>query len=345
MAQLPGGGPAGVVTAPPGDDRLFVVDQGGLILVVSGGELLPTPYLDLTGVAGPASGEQGLLGLAFPPDFAATGKFYVDYTDPAGDTVIAEYAVSRHPDVADPGSARVLLRIDQPAANHNGGMIAFGPDGLLYAATGDGGGSGDPGETGQDVSDLLGSLLRIDPTGTPYAVPADNPFVAGPGADEVWAYGLRNPWRFSFDGGRLYVADVGQGRREEVNVAPAAAAGLNYGWDLLEGSLCFEPPGGCTAAGTVLPVIEYDNPADGCAAVVGGYAYRGDALPELHGHYLYGDYCGGWVRSFRYTPSGARSRTQWLTDAGRITSFGQDGDGEIYLATAAGAVYRLDPVR
>jgi glucose/arabinose dehydrogenase len=233
----------------------------------------------------------------------------------------------------------------QPQANHNGGQIAFGPDGMLYIGLGDGGGAGDPGQHGQNPNTLLGALLRIDVDGAaPYRVPADNPYVNGGGRPEIWAIGLRNPWRFSFDRQRnlLYIADVGQNRREEVNVQPAGAPGLNYGWNRMEGTQCYPPGSSCSTTGLVLPVVEYANPAEGCS-VTGGYVYRGARVPGLRGHYLYADYCRGWVRSFRYTgDGGVADQRQLATGLGNITSFGEDGAGELYVLTAGGRVFRVE---
>jgi len=329
------------VAAPPGDDRLFVVEQGGRIRLLRGGELIGT-FLDLTGEIS-YGGEQGLLGLAFHPGYPDDGRFYVDYTDRQGDTVIAEYRVSADPDAAEPGSRRVLLTVDQPAANHNGGMIAFGPDGYLYIGLGDGGGAGDPYSTGQDPAALLGSILRIDVEGDPYAIPPDNPYSAGGGAPEVWAKGLRNPWRFSFDGEMVYIADVGQDAWEEIDVAPLGSRGLNFGWSVTEGSHCYRAEG-CDTAPFHLPELEYGHTGGNCS-VTGGYVYRGQAMPELAGAYFYGDYCSGMIASFRRDPEGIYETRVWSDAFGPVpglTSFGLDGAGELYLTTADGSVYRLE---
>jgi glucose/arabinose dehydrogenase len=330
------------VDAPTGDDRLFIVDQPGTIRVVDNtGKLLGTPFLDIRAEV-QFSGERGLLGLAFHPDYATNGKFYVNFTDTSGDTQIVEYRLSSDPGMAAPSTKRVLLVIDQPAGNHNGGMLAFGPDGFLYIAMGDGGGGGDTYGNGQNINTLHGAVLRIDVDGaTPYAVPAGNPFVGKAGADEIWVYGLRNPWRFSFDGNRMYIADVGQSAREEIDLVDTGDGGANLGWSIMEGSQCFG--GGCSSAGLVLPLVEYTH-AEGCS-ITGGYVYRGSAIPELDGHYFYGDFCGGWVKSFRY--SGGTSNTDhqnWTTDLGAVgglTSFGTDGFGEMYVTSTSGSVYRI----
>ena len=329
------------LTAPPGDDRLFIVEQPGRIRIVRDGELLATPFLDLTARVR-SGGERGLLGLAFHPEYASNGAFYVNYTDSDGDTRIERFTVSSQPDVADAGSASPVLAVGQPFSNHNGGMLAFGPDGMLYVGLGDGGSGGDPQGNGQDRGRLLGSLLRIDVDGgSPYTIPGDNPFVGTAGARaEIWAYGLRNPWRFSFDrtAGTIYIADVGQNRYEEVNVAAAAAAGLNYGWNLMEGAHCFTS--GCDPSGLVLPALEYTH-GEGCS-VTGGYVYRGATIPEIVGHYLYGDYCGGWVRSFRWSGGDVTDERAWdLPSIGNILSFGEDAAGELYVLSSNGTVYRL----
>ena len=331
------------LTAPPGDlNRLFIVEQTGAIRIVKDGALLPTPFLDLSGRIS-AGGEQGLLGLAFYPDYAITGRFVVHYTNPAGDTHLSVFQVSADPDLADAASERVILAADQPYANHNGGQVVFGPDGFLYLGLGDGGASNDPEGRAQSLSDLLGSILRVDvQSGTSYTVPPDNPFVGLAGVQpEVWSYGLRNPWRFSFDraNGDLYIADVGQGRYEEVDVAPASAGsgkGINYGWNIMEGSHCLSG-GECNQAGLTLPDFEYGHD-QGCS-ITGGYVYRGAAVPSLQGLYFYGDYCQGWVRSFRYASGSATEVTDWptLRPGGPVLSFGEDAAGELYVLSSSGA--------
>lgn len=327
--------------APPGDDRLFVVEKTGRIRIVRDGAPESEPFLDLSGqVSG--GGEQGLLSVAFHPEYASNGRFFVNYTDTGGRTVVERYSVSGDPDVADPASATRILRIDQPFSNHNGGLLRFGLDGMLYVGMGDGGSAGDPGDRAQDLSTLLGKLLRLDPDGgEPYAIPADNPFVGQEGArDEIWAYGLRNPWRFSFDppSGTLYVADVGQNAWEEVNAVPAGEAGVDYGWRRVEGRSCFES--GCSFEGTTLPALVYSH-AEGCS-VTGGHAYRGSLVPELRGHYFYADLCGGWIRSFRLEGGEAGERTERATGVGSVTSFGTGGDGELYVVTIEGSVFRME---
>jgi glucose/arabinose dehydrogenase len=337
------------LTSPPADlSRLFIVEQSGAIRIVKDGVLLPTPFLDLSGRV-LAGGEQGLLGLAFPPDYAASGRFVVHYTDLQGDTRVSSFQVSADPDVADAGSEQVILTADQPYANHNGGQVVFGPDGFLYLGLGDGGSSNDPEGRGQSLSDLLGSILRIDvQAGTSYTIPPDNPFASQPGAQpEVWSYGLRNPWRFSFDRatGDLYIADVGQQRLEEVDIAPAsegAGRGVNYGWNIMEGSECLSTSS-CDQTGLTLPAFEYRHD-QGCS-ITGGYVYRGAAISALQGLYFYGDYCQGWVRSFRYAAGSVSESTDWpsLEPGGPITSFGEDAAGELYVVSSAGTVHRFVP--
>jgi glucose/arabinose dehydrogenase len=335
------------LTAPPNDGgRLFIVEQTGAIRIVKEGTLLPTPFLDISGKVS-NSGERGLLGLAFDPNYASNGRFYVHYTDPAGDTRVSSFQVSADPDIADAGSEQVVLTATQPYSNHNGGQLVFGPDGLLYLGLGDGGASGDPQGRGQDLSDLLGAILRLDVRAGPsYTIPPDNPFIGQTGArPEIWSYGLRNPWRFSFDrgSGDLYIADVGEGRFEEVDIAPAAEGigkGANYGWNRMEGNHCFQS-GQCDQAGLTTPVYEYSH-SSGCS-ITGGYVYRGSAIPALQGRYFFADYCQGWVRSFRYSGGAATELTEWgaLRPGGPITSLGEDAVGELYLTTENGRVFKI----
>src|ERR1043166_6349889 len=336
------------LAAPPGDNsRLFIVEKTGRIRIVKNGGLLPAPFLDLSArVSG--GGEQGLLGLAFHPQYAANGRFVVNYTNPSGDTRVSVFRVSSNPDVADAASEQVILPVAQPFANHNGGMVVFGPDGKLYIGMGDGGSGGDPQGNGQNKGVLLGKILRVDLSGAGVlSVPADNPFVGQAGArPEVWSYGLRNPWRFSFDRaqGDLYIADVGQNAREEVDVATSAAQfgkGLNFGWNVMEGVACYSPPSGCPRSGLPLPVLDYDH-SDGCS-ITGGYVYRGSAAPGLRGLYFYSDYCSGWVRSFRLQGTAAADQRDWpaLRPGGQVTSFGEDAQGELYIMIQSGKVFRI----
>jgi len=334
------------VTSPPGDDRLFVVEKPGRIRII-GGAADDDVFLDLRLLTAEDHMEQGLLGLAFHPDYASNGRVFVYYTDTGGTSTVAEYSAgTADPGVADPESGTVLLTQEQPRGNHNGGMIAFGPDGYLYVALGDGGGAGDRYGNGQRPDTLLGTLLRLDvDAAEPYAIPPDNPFVDGGGAMEVWAFGLRNPWRFSFDGDLVYVGDVGQAEWEEIDVAPVTAAGLNYGWPIVEGDACFEEAG-CDMDGLYAPVVVYSH-SEGCS-VTGGYVYRGAAIPELDGHYFYGDWCGGWVRSFRYEDGTAADAADWTGDLGvlsQIVSFGRDASGELYVVLQGGVVARIVPIR
>ena len=335
------------LTAPAGDfSRLFIVEKTGGVRIVKDGTLLADPFLDLSAhVSG--GNEQGLLGLAFPPDYATTGRFLVHYTDTAGDTRLSVFQVSANPDIADSQSELVILTADQPFSNHNGGQIVFGPDGFLYLGLGDGGGSNDPGGRGQDRGELLGSILRLDvQSGTSYAVPQDNPFVGQPGSQpEIWSYGLRNPWRFSFDraNGDLYIADVGQNEIEELDIASAESGrgkGTNFGWSIMEGSKCFGG-GQCDQTGLTLPAFEY-NHAQGCS-ITGGYVYRGSALAALQGLYFYGDFCQGWVHSLRSTNGTAGEVTDWpaLRTASSLTSFGEDAAGELYVLESSGRVSRI----
>ncbi len=337
------------LTAPPGDDRLFIVEKGGTVRIVQNGTLLETPFLEITGQVSTGP-EQGLLGLAFPSDYATSGRFVVHYTDVNWDTRVSTFRISADPNRADPGSESVLLTEEQPAASHNGGQILFGPDGFLYIALGDGGSrEGNDRGRAQALGDLLGSILRIDPrSGVPYSVPPDNPFVGTPGArPEIWSYGLRNPWRFSFDRstGDLYIADVGEQRWEEINVSSAAAAagrGANYGWSTMEGTDCVNSSA-CDRTGLTLPLVQYDH-ADGCS-ITGGYVYRGSQIPSLQGHYLYSDFCEGWVRSFRVEGGAALDHRDWpaLSPGRHVTSFGEDSEGELYILTQEGFVFKIVP--
>ena len=337
--------PVDVQNAGDGSGRLFIVEKHGRILILKNGQMLPTPFLDISHKVGSRYTEQGLLGLAFHPDYARSGLFYVNYTDENGNTVIASFHVSAaDPNLADPSSELDILRVDQPYNNHNGGGLAFGPDGYLYIGLGDGGSEDDPLLNGQNLRTLLGKMLRIDvDQGRLYAIPADNPFANGGGLAEIWAYGLRNPWRFSFDRltGDLYIADVGQDAWEEVDFVPSRApGGVNFGWSLYEGMHPYkgQPPANATFTG---PISEYSH-ADGCA-VTGGYVYRGTALPEWQGVYFYGDYCSGNIWGLRLLDGSTQpAKILFKTDA-RITTFGVDEAGEIYLADyGSGQILKLE---
>jgi glucose/arabinose dehydrogenase len=317
-----------------GSGRLFVIEKAGRIRIIQDGQLLSQPFLDITDRVGSSGNEQGLLGLAFHPQYSQNGQFFVNYTDQNGDTVIARFQVSGDPNVADPGSEVKLLGVDQPYANHNGGVLAFGPDGYLYAGLGDGGSQGDPHGNAQNTKSLLGKILRIDVnSGNPYSVPPDNPF-----GNEVWAYGLRNPWRLSFDKatGDLYIGDVGQDMWEEIDYLPAGSAGgTNFGWNQREGAHDYK---GSASPDFTEPVAEYSHPEGGCS-VTGGYVYRG-AMPEWNGIYIYGDYCTGMIWGLIH--NGGNWQKQQLFDVDyTITSFGQDQSGEIYLVSDGGGVYKL----
>ena len=322
---------------PAGDERLFIIEKNGHIRILLDGELIDFPFLSISDRVGSRGNEQGLLGLAFHPKYTENGLFFVNYTDKDGDTIIARYRVTPDPNIADPSSEIVLLRVKQPFGNHNGGALAFGPDGYLYAGLGDGGSAGDPLGNAQKLDTLLGKILRLDvDSAEPYTIPADNPF-----GNEIWAYGFRNPWRISFDkaSGNLYIGDVGQGEWEEIDFAPTGMpGGLNFGWKYFEGTHAYNgtPPQG---AQFELPIAEYDH-GQGCS-VTGGYVYRG-AMPEWNGIYLYGDYCSGTV--WGLMRSGQGWQEQVLFGAvGSITSFGQDQSGEVYIATDSGQILRLTP--
>ena len=339
--------PLHVTHAGDGSNRLFVVEKEGRIRVIADGELRPEPFLDITDVVGSDGSEQGLFAVAFHPEYRTNGRFFVHYTDKRGDTVIARYEVSSDPNTTDPASAVTLLTADQPYANHNGGQIAFGPDGYLYIGLGDGGSGGDPHDNGQSRNTLLGKILRIDVNQEgeqPYGIPADNPIVADAGArPEIWALGLRNPWRFSFDRttGDLFIADVGQGAFEEVHVERAGTGGgKNYGWNIMEGSSCFEPRRGCEQQGLELPIAEYDH-SQGCS-ITGGMRYRGTGVPAFGSTYFYGDFCSGRIWGLAEEEGGTWRATELLETNASISSFGEDEAGELYLTDLTrGGVYRL----
>jgi len=331
--------------AGDGTGRLFVVEQGGRVRIVRDGGLLERPFLDLAAALDNSRGERGLLGLAFAPDYPVSGRFYVAHTAPGPVVRIARYRVSADPDVAEPEPVATILDMDDPASNHNGGMIAFGPDGMLWIATGDGGSAGDPWDNARDRDSLLGKILRLDVSGTGYAVPPDNPFVRGGGRPEIWALGLRNPWRFSFDRatGELWIGDVGQADWEEIDVEdPKAGGGRHYGWKTMEGRHCYSPKTGCDPSGLVLPVHEYGHDL-GCS-VTGGYVYRGAALPALRGSYLFADFCRGTLWALRRRADGVAEVATLRETRRQISSFGEDEAGEIYLCDhTGGAVHRLVP--
>ncbi len=345
--------PLDLTHAGDGSGRLFVVEQSGQIKIVQDGQVLPEPFLDVSDRISPEAlgngyTERGLLGLAFHPNYAENGFFFIDYTDHNGHTVIARYRVSEDdPNRADPQSAEPILYVQQPYANHNGGQLAFGPDGYLYVSLGDGGSGGDPESNGQNLRTLLGTLLRLDvdtEAGEGYVVPEDNPFVDRKDArPEIWAWGLRNVWRFSFDRatGDLYMADVGQNKWEEINFQPAdSQGGENYGWNAYEGSHPYS--GKEPASEVVMPILEYGH-ENGWCSVTGGYVYRGEALPGLQGYYLYSDWCTGTIWAAQRDENGDWQSLISLESGRQVSSFGEDEDGELYLVDYAGSVLRFAP--
>lgn len=324
--------PVDIQSAFDSSGRLFIIEKYGVIRIFENGQLLDQPFLNIDDRVDDSSNEMGLLGLAFHPDYEKNGYFYVNYTGAGGDTRISRFQANG--DSADPNSEQVLLIIKQPYPNHNGGAVTFGPDGYLYLGLGDGGLAGDPHKNGQNTSSLLGKILRIDVnSGTPYSIPTDNPF-----GNEVWAYGLRNPWRISFDRltGDLWIGDVGQGDWEEIDYLPAGSlGGANFGWSIMEGMHGYD---GEPQPGLILPAAEYSHSEGGCS-VTGGYVYRG-AMPEWNGVYLYADYCTGYIWGMILSDGGWQSSR--LFEAGvQITSFGQDESGEIYFSTDGGEIYTL----
>lgn len=331
--------PIGIANAGDGSGRLFIIEQVGVIRFAENGKLSAQPFLDITDRVGANSSERGLLGLAFHPNYKENGTFYVNYTKPDGNSVVARFHANGN--TADPASEKKLLNITQPFANHNGGSVVFGPDGYLYLGFGDGGSGGDPYGNGQSKNTLLGKILRIDVDhGDPYAIPQDNPFASGGGQAEIWAYGLRNPWRFSFDSltGDLYIADVGQSTWEEVDFLPAGSpGGANFGWNVMEGLHSFS---GSDSEAFVAPVAEYSHAEGGCS-VTGGYVYRGAALSAWTGIYFYADYCSGKIWGMHRVDDAWQSDLLFQTDAS-ITSFGVDESGEIYFAGSGGSIYRLE---
>lgn len=369
VTLLPGAvtSPVHVTSAHDGSGRLFVVTQTGHIRLFKNGAYLATDFLDIHTLVSYDGGERGLLSVAFHPNYSSNGFFYVYYTDTASPTyhvTIARYTVSANPDVADPTSAQIVLKIDHPVnTNHNGGQLMFGPtDHYLYAGTGDGGSGGDPPNNAQNLNVLLGKILRIDIDGTgtvpcgqstpmPYAIPPTNPFVGITGCDEIWAYGVRNPWRYGFDRltSDLIIADVGQNCFEEIDFQPASSTGgENYGWHIMEGLHCYNFDGSCNPAscnqtGLVLPVLEETHSPGGWCAIIGGFRYRGSAIPAFQGVYIFGDLCKGQI--FGATESGGVWTAQFMLDpALSISSFGEDQAGEVYVCDLNGAVYRIDGV-
>lgn len=337
--------PVGITHAGDGSSRLFVIEQGGKIFIIKDDKVTQEPFLDVSDLVSRNGGERGLLGLAFHPDYKNNGRFFINYTNRDGNTVIAEYQVSSNANSADKSSAKILLSFEQPFSNHNGGHLAFSPkDNYLYIASGDGGDGGDPREYAQALNTPLGKLLRIDvDSGEPYAVPDSNPWATSPDAfKEIWAYGLRNPWRFSFDRetGDLYIGDVGQGRYEEINFqAASSVGGENYGWNVMEGMHCFKPSNNCKQEDLSLPIAEYDH-SEG-VSVTGGFVYRGINMIELFGKYLYGDFASGKIWTLE------RKNNNWVNELYddtdfQISSFGEDEAGELYLSHfGGGEIYRF----
>jgi glucose/arabinose dehydrogenase len=341
--------PIFITNAGDGSGRLFIIERAGLIRIYKNGALLSTPFLDIQSIVKSTGGEQGLLALAFHPNYESNGQFYTVHTNSSDSLVLSRFTRSAaNPDLADANSRISLLTIGHPTnQNHNGGTLAFGPDGYLYWSTGDGGGGGDPSNNAQNLNSLLGKILRLDiDAGSPYAIPSSNPYFNNPSPSirkEIWSYGLRNPWRFSFDRqtGDIFIGDVGQGAREEVNFQPANdSGGKNYGWRVMEGSLCYNPSSGCDQSGKVLPIAEYDH-SMGCS-ISGGYIYRGTAYPQMDGYYFYGDFCSGIVNTLHNeTPNGWSS--QLVSDTSySISTFGEDEQGELYFADyGTGIIYQI----
>lgn len=334
-----------IANAGDGSGRLFIVQKFGVIFIIEDGVELETPFLDLRNKVMSTGGEQGLLSVAFAPDYETSGYFYVWYTGGGGGTVLSRIRVSNDPNVADPSTEQFVLTVAQPFMNHNGGRLQFGPDGMLYLGLGDGGGSFDPEDAGQDGSTLLGKLIRIDvdPAHGTYSIPADNPFVNNANvANEIWALGLRNPWRISFDRvtGDLFIGDVGQNQWEEIDFQPASSSGgENYGWSEMEGSQCTGGGNACNQAGLTLPIAEY-NHDDGDCSVTGGEVYRGQSYPDMYGMYFFADYCSGKIWG------SAKDGNNWITTPiadtpHRISSFGLGEDGNLYMASTSGGIYLI----
>ena len=345
--------PVLVTHAEDDSDRLFVVEQGGTVRIIENGELLETPFIDVSDRIR-TGGERGLLSIAFSPDYATNGEFYLNYTDEDGDTVVARYRVGNNPDRGNVASEDILLTINQDFGNHNGGQLAFGDDGYLYIGMGDGGSGGDPNNRAQTANTLLGKMLRIDVESEPsanakYVIPSDNPFLSNADPsdripDEIWAFGLRNPWRFSFDRvtGDLYIADVGQGAREEVNFQPAdSTGGENYGWSIFEGTASFDNNRQITFGTLIDPVVEYDRSLG--RSITGGYVYRGETPSDLTGTYVYGDFATGLIWGTKNIDSRWETTLLLETDH-RISTFGEDQDGNLYVADYGdGIIYSIVP--
>ena len=332
--------PVFLTSARDGTGRLFIVEQTGRIRIYKDGKVLTTPFLSITTQVSNGF-EQGLLGLAFHPNYTTNRKLYINFTDVNGDTIVREYrASSTNPNVVATSTSRQILKIAQPYDNHNGGMLAFGPDGYLYIGTGDGGDGGDPGNRAQRIDTLLGKILRINVNGSTstrnYLFPSTNPYVGRDGRNEIWQIGLRNPWRFSFDraNGNLWIGDVGQRNWEEVDRAvrtsSGAGRGINWGWRVLEGFHCYNPSTGCSTSGKTMPVAEYDHSGGRCS-VTGGYVYRGTLIPELVGGYVFADYCSGEIWVINSTATSPASEVRLLDTNATISSFGENAAGELYV--------------
>lgn len=332
-------------------NRFFIAERGGKIIGVSEGQMESTPFLDITSLVTSESQGQGLLGFTFHPHFDSNRFLYVSYVDLNGDTVIARYTSDTDGVHAIEDSTKIILTIPQPFAKHNSGQLAFGPDGYLYISVADGGSDGDSLNNGQNLETLLGKILRIDvDNGDPYSSPPTNPFLSDINAnDEIWMHGFRNPWRFSFDSlaGDLYISDVGQNKLEEINiVAATSTGGENFGWNLMEGSECFDPDRDCDTTNLVSPSFEYQH-KNGFCSVIGGYVYRGDSIPSIQGHYFFGDFCKGAVLSLKWSDGIIVETRDWTdsldADLSFMSSFGQDHEGEIYIVLLSGDIYKLVP--
>ncbi|GAB4158542.1 MAG: hypothetical protein Tsb0033_11900 [Winogradskyella sp.] len=330
-----------------GDDRLFVVEQDGIIKIVnSDGTVETTNFLDIDDRVRSIGNEQGLLGLAFHPEFSTNGYFFVNYTNNSGDTVISRFSrIGVNPTIADPNSELIILTYTQPFSNHNGGELQFGPDGYLYISSGDGGSGGDPQNNAQNLNSLLGKLLRIDVNNStasnPYAIPSDNPFIGNAAArDEIWAYGLRNPWKFSFDAltGDLWIADVGQNAREEINQVVSTDAGLNYGWRCYEGSITYNTSGCPNSSTLTFPVSEYTHSGGRCS-ITGGYVYRGSNYPNLVGSYFFGDVCTQEIGYLKFENGSWNSTFESFS--GNWVAFGEDLNGELYVSGLGGNIFKI----
>jgi len=358
------------LTAPENSsDTLFIVEQHGVVQRLINGEVATSALLNIRNrVHQPKmpGDERGLLGFALHPQFSKNGRIFVNYVNKKDSTVIAEYKVDPKTRIADEKKEKIILKFQQPYSNHNGGQLAFGPDGFLYIAVGDGGYAGDPHENGQNIETIFGTILRIDIDGkTPYEIPVDNPFLNEKKAKgEIYWYGLRNAWRFSFDAntGDLYIGDVGQSSWEEIDYLPAKSPGANFGWNKMEGAHCYPPGEDCEKDGLVLPIFEYpnnanfmktligwdQNDAQGCS-VTGGYVYRGSQIPELYGHYIFGDYCTGKVWSFIVKNGISQNFAEWKINGLEkdlyLSSFGEDGKGELYIVNHTGSIYKISGVK